>query len=60
MKRHGFLILAAVLLTGCFGGRYISADGDLEALYVGKTYYEIVDNSADLTPLSTTEGKAPR
>jgi hypothetical protein len=43
MKRHCFLILAAVLLTGCFGGRYISADGDLEALYVGKTYYEIVD-----------------
>ena len=36
------VIVAAVLLVGCGGGRYISADRDLEEVYVGKSYYEIV------------------
>ena len=32
------------MLTGCWGGRYVSVDSDLEALYVGKTYYEVMDD----------------
>lgn len=39
------LLLAAVLVTtGCAGGRYVSADADLEDIYVGKNYYEVVDD----------------
>lgn len=38
------LFLAALLAAGCSGGRYVSADADLEDIYVGKSYYEIVDD----------------
>ncbi|MBR6291914.1 MAG: hypothetical protein IKR33_03830 [Bacteroidales bacterium] len=34
-----FLIL---LLAGCWGNRYVSADSELEAIYLGRTYYDIV------------------
>lgn len=40
---HG-LLLFPLLLTGCWGGRYVSADKDLEAIYVGKSYYEVMDD----------------
>ena len=38
------LLLFPLLLTGCQGGRYVSADKDLEAVYVGKSYYEVVED----------------
>lgn len=37
-------LLFTLLLTGCWGSRYVSADKDLEALYVGRSYYEVVDD----------------
>ena len=43
MKIHTIIILAAMLLmTGCKSGRFVSADPDLERIYVGKSYYDIV------------------
>ena len=40
-----FVALAAgMLMTGCWGGRYVSADNDLEDIYVGKSYYEVLDD----------------
>ena len=39
-----FAPLLALLLTSCWGSRYVSADPDLEEIYVGKSYYEIVDD----------------
>jgi len=41
-----FLLLLPVvlLMSGCWLGRYVSADADLEDLYVGKTYYEVLDD----------------
>lgn len=42
----GFNILIAVsvlLLSGCMGGRYMSADADLEAIYSGMSYYDVVN-----------------
>ncbi len=36
------LASAFLLLAGCWGNRYVSADPDLEALYMGRTYYDIV------------------
>lgn len=46
MKKIVFFAIMplALLLTGCWGGRYVSADGDLEQIYVGKTYYEVLDD----------------
>lgn len=38
------LLPAVLLLTGCWTNRYVSADTDLENIYVGKTYYEVVDD----------------
>lgn len=35
-------IVVAALLTSCGSGRYISADRDLEEVYVGMSYYDIV------------------
>lgn len=35
---------AVLLLSGCGAGKYISADRDLEEIYVGKSYYEIVSD----------------
>lgn len=37
-------IAACLLLTGCWGGRYVSADKDLEDIYVGKSYYEVLED----------------
>ena len=33
-----------MLVTACIGNRYVSADTDLEAIYVGKSYYEVQDD----------------
>ena len=44
MKRLLLVTLPVLLLAGCMGGKYVSADRDLEALYVGHSYYEIVEN----------------
>lgn len=47
MKNYCNILLfaaLALLLSGCWGGRYVSADPDLEDIYVGKTYYEVVDD----------------
>ena len=45
MKRLSFILpaLAFVLLAGCMAGRYVSADSELEAIYNGRTYYDIVN-----------------
>lgn len=37
-----FLFVGALLATACGSGRFISADPDLEEVYMGKSYYEIV------------------
>ena len=37
-----FSTLAVLLLAGCWGTRYVSADSELEAIYTGRTYYDIV------------------
>ena len=43
MKMHIIIIAAAtLLLSACGSGRYVSADSDLEGIYVGKSYYDIV------------------
>ena len=46
MRRTTFYILTActLLLAGCFGSRYVSADPDLEAIYVGSSYYDVVND----------------
>lgn len=38
------IIAASLLASACGSSRYVSADRDLEALYVGKSYYEVVDD----------------
>ncbi len=43
MKRNILLSALAFLVAGCWGSRYVSADKDLESIYMGKSYYEIVD-----------------
>lgn len=42
--KPGIVVAAAVALlaTACSGGRFVSADRDLEEVYVGKCYYDIV------------------
>lgn len=37
-----FCAAIALLLTSCWGTRYVSADADLENVYLGKSYYDIV------------------
>lgn len=37
------VVALALMAVGCGGSRYVSADADLEELFVGKSYYEIVD-----------------
>ena len=46
MKYRVLLLLtpAVLMLTGCFGARYVSADKALEEIYVGKSYYEVMDD----------------
>ncbi len=47
MKNYCNILLFAaltLLMGGCWGGRYVSADPDLEDIYVGKSYYEVVDD----------------
>lgn len=43
MKKYLFQIPALFLLVGCWGNRFISADSELESIYMGKSYYEIVE-----------------
>ena len=38
------LVPAALLMSGCWLSRFVSADDELESLYVGKTYYEVIDD----------------
>ena len=40
-----FFSMAFITISfcGCWGNRYISADPDLEAVFMGKSYYQIVD-----------------
>lgn len=38
------MLLPAVLFSGCWASRYVSADSELEELYVGKSYYEVLDD----------------
>lgn len=42
--KPGIVVAAAfaLLATACSGGRFVSADRDLEEVYVGKSYYDIV------------------
>lgn len=42
--RIASLLAVTMALTGCWGTRFVSADADLEEIYVGKTYYEIVED----------------
>jgi len=46
-SKNTFLTIAislfALLTSGCFGNKYMSADADLENIYVGMSYYEIVN-----------------
>lgn len=46
MKRLVYVLtlLSAVLFSGCWMSRYVSADNDMEELYVGKSYYEVLDD----------------
>lgn len=37
------MVAATLLMMGCWGGRYMSADADLEEIYVGMSYYDIVN-----------------
>ena len=41
-KLLSILFVGALLATACGGSRYVSADRDLEDVYIGKSYYEIV------------------
>lgn len=43
MKIKMSYALAALLVAGCWSSRYVSADADLETIYMGKSYYEVVD-----------------
>ena len=44
MKINRIVVAAVVLLlSGCWGSRYMSADADLEAIYVGLSYYDVVN-----------------
>ncbi len=38
------LMPATLLMTGCWLSRYVSADNDLEEIYVGKSYYEVIND----------------
>lgn len=47
MKKVGLIALltvAMLMMAACFGSRYISADPSLEEIYVGKSYYDIVND----------------
>ena len=38
------LLFSALLLSGCWMSRYVSADKVLEEIYIGKSYYEVMDD----------------
>lgn len=42
MKTTSLVLAGALLVAGCGSSRFVSADPDLEEVYVGKSYYEIV------------------
>ena len=45
MKKYILCVpAAAMLLTGCWGSRYISADPSLEDIYAGRSYYDVVND----------------
>lgn len=37
------LTVATLVFSGCRGSRYVSADPDLESIYRGSSYYEVID-----------------
>ena len=43
MKKYLLQIPVLFLLAGCWGNRFVSADTELESIYMGKSYYEIVE-----------------
>ncbi len=43
MRKTSLLALLPLLLAGCWSSRYVSADADLEDIYVGRSYYDIVN-----------------
>lgn len=38
------LLFSALLFSGCWMSRYVSADKVLEEIYIGKSYYEVMDD----------------
>ncbi len=36
-------VLASLLFASCWGSRYISADPDLEGVFMGRSYYQVID-----------------
>lgn len=38
------LLFSALLFSGCWMSRYVSADKVLEEIYIGKSYYEVLDD----------------
>lgn len=43
MKKSILLSALAIVVAGCWGSRYVTVDKELESIYMGKSYYEIVD-----------------
>lgn len=41
-QRTLLLLLVSLMLCGCWGSRYVTADPALEDIYMGKSYYDIV------------------
>lgn len=52
------LSVAALMATGCWSHRFVTADRDLERLYVGRSYYDIVAEfgQPDHTSIDGMEG----
>lgn len=44
MKYKIIFLPALLLLSGCWGSRYVSADKAMEEIYVGKSYYEVTSD----------------
>ncbi len=56
--KYFFFSFLFILLIGCWGSRYVSADADIEAVYVGRSYYDIVRDfgQPDATATDGREG----
>lgn len=58
IKLKYILFVSPLLLCGCWGSKYVSADPSLEEIYVGKTYYDIESDFGrpDVTVRDDMEG----